>query len=67
MVVNKFSTFLFEATCIPGPSASSKICFSNAGLTVSELRMQLSGEHVEALNVMQCNKALLKLTSICPK
>ena len=44
---------------LPAPSAFSERCFSSAGLTVSELRMQLSGEHLEALNVMHCNKALL--------
>ena len=43
----------------PAPSAFSERCFSSAGLTVSELRMQLSGEHLEAFNVMHCNKALL--------
>ena len=40
-------------------SASFKRCFSSAGLTVSELRMQLRGKHLEALNAMHCNKALL--------
>ena len=47
---------------IPAPSASFKRYFSSAGLTVSELRMQLSGKHLEALNVMHCNKLLLQLT-----
>ena len=31
---------------------------SSAGLTVSELRTQLRGEYLEALNVMLCNKGL---------
>ena len=48
---------LFRHPC-SAPSASSERCFSSAGLTVSE-RMQQSGEHLEALNVMHCNKALL--------
>ena len=60
MVVHKFSTFLFEATfAFVHHQASSEKCFSSAGLTVSELRMQFSGEHLEALKVMHCNKALL--------
>ena len=48
--------------CIPATSASSEWCFSSAGLTMSELKTQLSGEHFEALNVMHCNKALLQLS-----
>ena len=57
MVVHKFSISAFEATyykylCTPATSASSERCFSSAGFTVSELRTQLSGEHLEALNVM---------------
>ena len=60
MVVHKFSTFPFEATfAFLQPSASSERCFSSTGLTVSELKMQSSDEHLEALNVMHCNKALL--------
>ena len=65
MVVHKFSTFPFEATffkilCVPATSsASSERCFSSAGLTASELRTQLSGEHLEALKVMHCIKVLL--------
>ena len=43
----------------PALSAFSERCFSRAGLIVSELKMQLSGEHLEALNVMLCNEALL--------
>ena len=54
-----FNFPIWSNLCIPAPSASSEECFSSAGLTVSELRMQLSGEHLEALNVMHCNKALL--------
>ena len=42
--------------CIPVTLASSERC---AGLTVSELETQLCGEHLEALNVMHCYKALL--------
>ena len=45
--------------CIPATSAASERCFSSAGLTVSSLRTQLTGEHLEALNVLHCNKALL--------
>ena len=38
----------------------SKGVFPVAGLmTVSELRSQLSDEHLQALNVMHCNKMLL--------
>ena len=46
---------------IPATSASSERCFSSARMTVSELRTQLSGEDLEALNVvyMHCNKVLL--------
>ena len=44
---------------ITATSASSERCFSTAGLTVSELRTQLRGEHLEALNVMHCNQVLL--------
>ena len=44
--------------CIPATSASSERCFSSAGLTVSEFRTQRSGEHLQALNVMPCNKVL---------
>ena len=40
-------------------SASFERCFSRAGLTVSKLRTQLRGEHLEALNVMHCSKVLL--------
>ena len=52
--------------CIPETSASSERCFSSAGLTVSELRTQLSGEHLEVpvLNVMHCNKMLLYLSKL---
>ena len=59
MVVHKFSTFLFKATFYSAPSASFERCFSSADLTVSELKIQLSGEHLKVLNVMHCNKALL--------
>ena len=45
--------------CIPATLTSSERSFSSAGLTVSELRMQLSGEHLEALNVIHCNKLLV--------
>ena len=45
--------------CIPATSASSERSFSSAGLTASNLRTQLTGEHLEALNVLHCNKALL--------
>ena len=41
---------------------SFKRCFSNASLTASELRSQLSGEHSEALNVMHCDEVLLYLS-----
>ena len=44
---------------IPATSFFSERCFSTLGLTVSELRTQLGGEHVEASNVMHCNKVLL--------
>ena len=44
--------------CIPATSASSERCFSSAGFTVRELRTQLNGEHLEAFNVMHCNKVL---------
>ena len=53
--------------CIPAPSDSSERCFSSAGLTLSELRMQLSGEHLKALNVMHCNKLLQELTKLLNK
>ena len=59
MVVHKFSTFLFEATFATPTISFFRKCFFSAGLIVSELRMQLSGEHLEALNVMHCNEALL--------
>ena len=45
--------------CISATSASSEWCFSSADLTVSELRTQLSGERLKALNVMPCYKVLL--------
>ena len=44
---------------IPATSASYEWCFSSAGLTESELRTQLRGERLEALNVMYYNKVLL--------
>ena len=46
--------------CIPATSASSERSFSSARLTASNLRTQLTGEHLEALKVLHCNKALLK-------
>ena len=64
MVVHKFSTSSFEATFFKIPlhscyiSYTSERCFSSAGLTASELRTQLSGEHLKPLNVMHCNKVL---------
>ena len=45
--------------CIPATSASSERSFSSVGLAASNLRTQLTGEHLEALNVLHCNKALL--------
>ena len=67
MVIHKFSTsplrqLASKDLSIPTTSASSETCFSSAGLTVSELRTQLSGERLEALNVMHCNKVLLQLS-----
>ena len=64
MVVHKFQLphlkqLASKYLCIPATSASSERCFSSVGLTVSELRTQLSGEHLEALNVMHCNKVRL--------
>ena len=56
MVIHKLSTFYLKPPLHPAPSAFSEKCFSSEGFTVSELRMQLSGEHLEALNVMRCNK-----------
>ena len=45
---------------IPATSAApSERCFSSAGLTLNNFRIRLSGEHLEALNVLQCNKVLL--------
>ena len=57
--VPNFNFPIWSNLCISAPSASSERCFSSAGLTVRELRVQLSDEHLEALNVMKCNKALL--------
>ena len=64
MVVHKFSTSKFEATGIKMylhfcTLASSERCFSSTALIVSKLRARLSGEDLEALNVMYCNKVLL--------
>ena len=63
MVDHKFSFHLRQLAskyfCIPAASASSERCFSSACMTVSELRTQLSSEHLEALNAMPCNKVLL--------
>ena len=47
--------------CIPATSTFSEKCFSSAGLTVSELRTQLSGGHLEAFNVMHSNKVLKQI------
>ena len=44
---------------IPVTLSFSKRCFASAGLAISELRMQLSGKHLEALYVMHCNKVQL--------
>ena len=68
MVVLKFSTsnlkqIAEKCLCIPLTSASSKWCFSGAGLTVSKLRTHLSGNTLEALMVMRCNKVLLQLNN----
>ena len=55
-----------KCLCIPATPASSESCFSSAGLTVSKLRTQLSGERLELimaawklLNFMHCKKVLL--------
>ena len=50
--------------CTPVTSASCERCFASAFLTVSELRTQLYGEHLEALNAMHCNKVLLQLSKL---
>jgi len=44
----------------PASSASSERCFSSAGLTATALRSRLSGSHLEALNILHCNKHLLE-------
>ena len=63
MGVHKFSTSPFKATfAFLQHQLLPKGCFSSAGLTVSELRIILSGEDLEALNVMHCNKVVLQLS-----
>ena len=53
MGVHKFSTSPFKATfAFLQHQLLPKGCFSSAGLTVSELRIILSGEDLEALNVV---------------
>ena len=42
----------------PATSASSERSFSSAGTVCSKLRNQLTGEHVEALNMLYRNKAI---------
>ena len=65
MVVHILPTSSLEATSFKIPLhscnilASSEWCFSSAGLTVSKLRTQLRGEHLQVLNVMHCNNVLL--------
>ena len=54
-----FNFRIWSNLCISAPSASFERCFSSAVLTASEFRMQLSGEHLKALNVMDCNKPQL--------
>ena len=41
--------------------ASFERCFYSASLTVSEIRTQLSGEHLQALNAILCDEVLLEL------
>ena len=52
--------------CIPATSPFSKRCFSSARLTVIKIRMQLSGELLEAFNVMPslCHALQLKAALI---
>ena len=48
-----------KCLCIPpATSASSKWCYLSAGLTLNEQRPQLSGEHLEALNVWVVNSRM---------
>ncbi|XP_076811671.1 E3 SUMO-protein ligase ZBED1-like [Clavelina lepadiformis] len=44
---------------LPASSAASERCFSSAGLTATVLRSRLTGSHLEALNILHCNKQLL--------
>lgn len=47
--------------CISTTSASSERTFSSAGLSVSKLRLRLSGKHVNEINFLHCNSFIIKL------
>ena len=64
MVVHKFSTSPFEATCFKVPLHSCNISFYRkvflqGRFDCEQIRNATNGEYLEALNVMYCNKVLL--------
>ena len=59
IVDQNFQLSYLKQPLISASSASSERCFSSAGLTVSELRMQRFGKYLEALIVIHCNRTLL--------
>ena len=59
MMVHKFSTFLFEATFAFLHHQLLPKVLLQCRLDGERIKNQLSAEHLEALKVMHCNKALL--------
>ena len=67
MVVYKFLTSPFEATCFRIPLHFCNISFFQkmflqCKFDCEQIKNTLSGEHLETLSVMHCTKLLLKLS-----
>ena len=50
-----------KRTFVPASSAPSERAFSSAGLTVTKLHNRLTGEHVEAINLLHMNEDVLQI------